>query len=158
MYESSWGDPVWLTEGKNPRTNFFFSAFCRTSFFSTAFWGMFCWLLLGACSASTVWHERSRTRLLVCHEWETAQTSFLRRWKYGWPVVYCGKQIQASRHSNQLMFFLFCCWNNSWHTQTRKSSTEEKHMEGHGHASKTHKKVNSRRKSLFNHMPVSNKI
>jgi len=31
--------PVWLTECKNPRTNFFFSAFCMTSFFSAAFWG-----------------------------------------------------------------------------------------------------------------------
>ena len=47
MYDSSLGDPVWLMECKNPRSNFFFLAFCRTLLSSQ--------LLFGACSADCFW-------------------------------------------------------------------------------------------------------
>ena len=39
MYDSSLGDPVWMMECKNPRTNFFFSVFCRALLFSQLLFG-----------------------------------------------------------------------------------------------------------------------
>ena len=46
---------VTLHGGQNVKilepANFFFSVLQDTSFFSAAFWGMFCRLLFGACSA-----------------------------------------------------------------------------------------------------------
>ena len=69
MYDSSLGDPVWLMECKNLRSNFFFSAFCRTLLSSQLlFEACSAHCFLGACSTDVA-ASGSVILLIIVNRW-----------------------------------------------------------------------------------------